>query len=215
MHSTYSPHTPDTTLYTVDTLNSLHTHKNELKHQEYVRLLLAGLWQCRFYSPLFISAYSITFLKRCSWSTTHQLGPDVPHVGGGVLLGGRCCARWETPPVTQHLSAGTWHPVALGSLAGLVKSRSWASSHILVYVRVTDILKKKKKASSAECRHAEFSTSHCRGWASWPGHTPWPLACTLWKSGCPSNAVWVFAEDPSSVRWKYPGMTENSGQGNQ
>ena len=44
---------------------------------------------------------------------------------------------------------------------------------------------------------------------------PWPLACTLWKSGCPSNAVWVFAEDPSSVRWKYPGMTENSGQGNQ
>ena len=43
MHGTYSPYTRDTTLHTVDTLNSLHAHKNELKHQEYVRLLLAGL----------------------------------------------------------------------------------------------------------------------------------------------------------------------------
>lgn len=45
--------------------------------------------------------------------------------------------------------------------------------------------KKKKITSSFECGQAEFSTSHCRSWSSWPGPTPLPLACPLWKSGCP------------------------------
>lgn len=47
-----------------------------------------------------------------------------------------------------------------------------------------------------------------------PPRCPW-RAPSGSQGARPSNAVWVFAEDPTSVQWKYPGMKENAGQGNQ